>query len=175
MNRATDLCKAFFLNFYFCACFCWLSQGLLTGIVVSPEGAFRLVVTLLPTSPGKANSHPAIKLQLSTCFYFPFGVRISGFLVYVHCITIHLDCEQSLFFFGIVEGSARFAIARLASGEAAAARIEGAGPRKVYFTFFGLAPSFLAARSLAIANRALPSTIPKKNNDCSQYHTFVFS
>ena len=79
-----------------------------------------------------------------------------------------LDCEHSLSSFGIVEGSARFAIARLR-----AARNEGASPRKVKITFLGLAPSFfadrgLAARSLANANRALPSTIPKKNNDCSQ-------
>ena len=48
-----------------------------------------------------------------------------------------VDCEQSLFFFRIVEGSARL----ICDCETA---------------------------SLAIANRALPSTIPKKNNDCSQ-------
>ena len=48
-------------------------------------------------------------------------------------VTSGLDCEQSLFFFGIAEGSAQFAIARLR-----AARNEG-----------GLAPSFLSALQLA--------------------------
>ena len=45
--------------------------------------------------------------------------------------------------------------------------------------FSQLAASPLAPRRLAITNRALPSTIPKKNNNCSQsrqnYVHFVFN
>ena len=43
-----------------------------------------------------------------------------------------LDCEQSLFFFGIVEESAQFAIARLqaASGEAASHKERGRKPEE---------------------------------------------
>ena len=47
-------------------------------------------------------------------------------------MMIIIDYEQSLFFFGIVEGSARFAIARIA--RLRAMRIEGASPMKVKIT-----------------------------------------
>ena len=51
--------------------------------------------------------------------------------VYVHTqFRKIVDCEQSLFFFGKVEGSARFDIARLR-----AARNEGASPRKLFLLF----------------------------------------
>ena len=57
-----------------------------------------------------------------------------------HMVTAYsvLDCGQSLFFFGIVE--------------------------QMEPLLLGLAPLFLAAREIRIAH----STIPKKNNDCSQ-------
>ena len=48
-----------------------------------------------------------------------------------------LDCEKSLFFFGIVEGSPRFVIvriARLRPAKPRAARIKGRSPRKVKIT-----------------------------------------
>ena len=60
----------------------------------------------------------------------PFSL-VSPDGMYVYC-RYPLDCEQSLFYFGIMEGSARFAIARLraASGEASSREERGRRPEK---------------------------------------------
>ena len=73
----------------------------------------------------------------------------------------NIDCKQSLFFFGIVERSARFAI-HLRDCERRSREprgSEGGSPLS-----WRLRPR---SSRLAIAHRALPSTIQKKNNDCS--------
>ena len=61
--------------------------------------------------------------------YFPVVLFIMLHKVVLTSESV-VDCEQSLFFFGIVEGSARFAIASLQVAS-------------------GLVPSLLAARGFA--------------------------